>query len=86
MDMVNFVHARKAQALASDQDYRHLLHHYTTQSDDLRLMTAKKAYELQSEVMLQNPVISLQICDILRRTGHGVTLGDQGSCQILFSH
>lgn len=49
MDMVNLVHARKAQALASDQDYRHLLHHYTTLSDDLRLMTAKKAYKLQSE-------------------------------------
>ncbi|XP_075698802.1 nebulin-related-anchoring protein [Rhinoderma darwinii] len=49
MDMVNLVHARKAQALASDQDYRHLLHHYTALSDDLRLMTAKKAYKLQSE-------------------------------------
>ncbi|KAM9326442.1 nebulin-related-anchoring protein [Gastrophryne carolinensis] len=49
MDMVNLVHARKAQALASDQDYRHLLHHYTTLSDDLRLLTAKRAYELQSE-------------------------------------
>ncbi|XP_073540774.1 nebulin-related-anchoring protein isoform X2 [Phyllobates terribilis] len=49
MDMVNLVHARRAQALASDQDYRHLLHHYTALSDDLRLITAKKAYELQSE-------------------------------------
>ncbi|XP_069610440.1 nebulin-related-anchoring protein [Ranitomeya imitator] len=49
MDMVNLVHARRAQALASDQDYRNLLHHYTALSSDLRLMTAKKAYELQSE-------------------------------------
>ncbi|XP_073451972.1 nebulin-related-anchoring protein [Aquarana catesbeiana] len=49
MDMVNLVHARKAQALISDQDYRHLLHHYTTMSDDLRLLSAKRAYELQSE-------------------------------------
>ncbi|CAI9613763.1 unnamed protein product [Staurois parvus] len=49
MDMVNLVHARKAQALASNQDYRHLLHHYTALSDDLRLLTAKRAYELQSE-------------------------------------
>ncbi|XP_040217515.1 nebulin-related-anchoring protein [Rana temporaria] len=49
MDMVNLVHAKKAQALVSDQDYRHLLHHYTTMSDDLRLLTAKRAYELQSE-------------------------------------
>ncbi|XP_044130613.1 nebulin-related-anchoring protein-like [Bufo gargarizans] len=49
LDMVNLVHARKAQALVSDQDYRHLLHRYTALSDDLRLMTAKKAYKLQSE-------------------------------------
>ncbi|XP_056385336.1 nebulin-related-anchoring protein [Hyla sarda] len=49
MDMVNLVHARKAQALVSDQDYRHLLHHYTALSDDLRMSTAKKAYQLQSE-------------------------------------
>ncbi|XP_053548678.1 nebulin-related-anchoring protein isoform X2 [Bombina bombina] len=49
MDMVNLVHARKAQSLVSDQDYRHLLHSYTALSDDLRIMTAKKAYELQSE-------------------------------------
>ncbi|XP_069835866.1 nebulin-related-anchoring protein isoform X2 [Dendropsophus ebraccatus] len=49
MDMVTLVQARKAQALVSDQDYRHLLHHYTALSDDLRLMTAKKAHQLQSE-------------------------------------
>ncbi|MEE6486836.1 hypothetical protein FKM82_014715 [Ascaphus truei] len=49
MDMVNLVHARKAQSLVSDQDYRHLLHHYTGHSDDIRLLSAKKAYELQSE-------------------------------------
>ncbi|KAM3912515.1 LOW QUALITY PROTEIN: nebulin-related-anchoring protein [Leptodactylus fuscus] len=49
LDMVTLVHARRAQTLASEQDYRHLLHHYTAMSDDLRLRTAKKAYELQSE-------------------------------------
>ncbi|XP_063819401.1 nebulin-related-anchoring protein [Pseudophryne corroboree] len=54
MDMVNLVHARKAQALASDQDYRHLLHHYTALSDDIRLMSAKRAYELQSEKLYRS--------------------------------
>ncbi|XP_068113988.1 nebulin-related-anchoring protein isoform X2 [Hyperolius riggenbachi] len=49
MDMVNLVHARKAQALASDQDYRHLLHQYTALADDLQLLNAKRAYQLQSE-------------------------------------
>ncbi|KAM4636798.1 nebulin-related-anchoring protein [Discoglossus pictus] len=54
MDMVNLVHARKAQSLASDQDYRHLLHDYTTLSDDIRLLTAKRAYELQSEKLYRS--------------------------------
>ncbi|XP_063290438.1 nebulin-related-anchoring protein [Pelobates fuscus] len=49
MDMVNLVHAKKVQSLVSDQNYRNLLHHYTLLSDDLRMMSAKKAYELQSE-------------------------------------
>ncbi|KAG8544554.1 hypothetical protein GDO81_022270, partial [Engystomops pustulosus] len=49
LDMVTLVHAQKAQALASEQDYRHLLHHYTALSDDLKILAAKKAYELQSE-------------------------------------
>lgn len=50
MDMLDVVHAKKAQALVSDQDYRFTLHHYTTLPDDLKVQAAKKAYELQSEV------------------------------------
>ncbi|XP_038678189.1 LOW QUALITY PROTEIN: nebulin-related-anchoring protein [Scyliorhinus canicula] len=49
MDMVNLVHAKKVQALASDQNYRHTLHHYTALPDDMKLQWAKHAYELQSE-------------------------------------
>ncbi|XP_048464999.1 nebulin-related-anchoring protein [Rhincodon typus] len=49
MDMVNLVHAKKAQALASDQNYRHAIHHYTTLPNDLRMQWAKHAYDLQSE-------------------------------------
>lgn len=48
--MVNLVHARKAQSLISDQEYRQLLHGYTSLSEDMRLQCAKKAYKLQSEV------------------------------------
>lgn len=50
MDMVNLSHAKKAQALASDLDYRTKLHHYTILSDDIQVQQAKKAYNLQSEV------------------------------------
>ncbi|XP_041065834.1 nebulin-related-anchoring protein isoform X2 [Carcharodon carcharias] len=49
MDMVNLVHAKKAQGLASDQNYKYIIHHYTTVPDDLKLQWAKHAYDLQSE-------------------------------------
>ncbi|XP_032735445.1 nebulin-related-anchoring protein isoform X7 [Lontra canadensis] len=49
LDMVTLVHAKKAQGLASDQDYRHPLPQYTSLAEDLRLSCAKKAHKLQSE-------------------------------------
>uniref|UniRef100_UPI003AAD81BA nebulin-related-anchoring protein n=1 Tax=Centroberyx gerrardi TaxID=166262 RepID=UPI003AAD81BA len=48
-DMVNLSHAKKAQALASDLDYRKKLHDYTVMPDDIKVQQAKKAYALQSE-------------------------------------
>lgn len=50
MDMVNITHAKKAQALASDLDYRKKLHEYTVVPEDMKTQWAKKAYGLQSEV------------------------------------
>ncbi|XP_014448892.1 nebulin-related-anchoring protein isoform X2 [Tupaia chinensis] len=49
LDMVTLVHAKKAQTLASDQDYKHPLPQYTSLAEDLRLSCAKKAHKLQSE-------------------------------------
>uniref|UniRef100_A0A3P8VD62 Nebulin-related anchoring protein n=1 Tax=Cynoglossus semilaevis TaxID=244447 RepID=A0A3P8VD62_CYNSE len=49
MDMMEVAHARKAQALVSDQDYRHSLHEYTSLPDDMKVQAAKRAYALQSE-------------------------------------
>ncbi|XP_055502863.1 nebulin-related-anchoring protein isoform X3 [Leucoraja erinacea] len=49
MDMMNFVHAKKAQALASDQNYKNIIHHYTTLPNDMKVLWAKRAYDLQSE-------------------------------------
>uniref|UniRef100_A0A8D1VFF7 Nebulin-related-anchoring protein n=1 Tax=Sus scrofa TaxID=9823 RepID=A0A8D1VFF7_PIG len=50
MDMVNIRHAKKAQALASDLDYRKKLHAYTVLPEDMKTLWAKKAYRLQSEL------------------------------------
>lgn len=51
--MVNLSHAKKAQALASDLEYRTKLHDYTVMADDIKVQQAKKAYSLQSEVRHQ---------------------------------
>lgn len=48
--MINLSHAKKAQALASDLEYRTKLHDYTVMPDDIKVQQAKKAYALQSEV------------------------------------
>ncbi|KAM8923754.1 nebulin-related-anchoring protein isoform 2-T2 [Pelodytes ibericus] len=49
LDMVHLVHAKRAQALASDQDYKIRLHEYTAEPNDLKLLWAKRAHQLQSE-------------------------------------
>nr|XP_020460888.1 nebulin-related-anchoring protein [Monopterus albus] len=49
MDMIEVAHAKKAQSLVSDQDYRLILHQYTSLPDDMKLQAAKRAYALQSE-------------------------------------
>lgn len=49
MDMLEVSHAKKAQSLISEQDYRLTLHQYTTHPDDMKLQAAKKAYALQSD-------------------------------------
>ncbi|CAG5906159.1 unnamed protein product [Menidia menidia] len=54
MDMIEVAHAKKAQLLASDQDYRLSLHHYTSLPDDMKVQAAKKAYALQSERMYRS--------------------------------
>lgn len=53
--MIHLVHARKAQSLVSEQEYRQLLHQYTALTDDVRLQCAKNAYKLQSEVTAKCP-------------------------------
>lgn len=50
LDMMHLVHARKAQALASDHDYRTRCHEFTALPEDLKMSWAKRAHALQSEV------------------------------------
>ena len=48
--MLNISHSKKAQDLASETNYRTMLHDYTTQATDMTVSQAKKAYGLQSDV------------------------------------
>lgn len=62
MDMVNLVHAKKAQNLATDIGYKTSLHQYTALPTDRRVAWAKWAYGLQSDVsaelhLIQCPLI-----------------------------
>ncbi|XP_059892423.1 nebulin-related-anchoring protein isoform X3 [Gadus macrocephalus] len=63
-DMMNMSHAKKAQALASDLDYRKRLHDYTVNADDIKVQQAKKAYNLQSENKYRQDVSSLRYTSV----------------------
>lgn len=52
LDMLNISHAKKAQDLATETNYRTFLHEYTTLPTDMNVAWAKKAYGLQSDVSL----------------------------------
>lgn len=49
-DQPEFLHAKKSQAQASDLTYRHKLHDYTCDPEQLNVKHAKQAYKLQSDV------------------------------------
>ncbi|XP_065787606.1 nebulin isoform X8 [Muntiacus reevesi] len=50
LDMLPITHAKKSQAIASDVDYKHVLHNYSYPPDSVNVDLAKKAYALQSDV------------------------------------
>lgn len=72
MDMLPLVHARKAQALASDLDYRTCCHAFTALPEDLKMAWAKKAHALQSEV---GSLWITHLPDLLPPTRPGGNLG-----------
>lgn len=50
LDMMNLTHAKKAQELATEKNYKTFLHEYTILPTDMKVEWAKKAYGLQSDV------------------------------------
>ncbi|KYO18011.1 nebulin-related-anchoring protein isoform B [Alligator mississippiensis] len=49
LDMIPVTQAKKAQAIASNVDYRHYLHDYSYPPDSINMELAKKSYALQSD-------------------------------------
>ncbi|XP_075841357.1 nebulin isoform X20 [Microtus pennsylvanicus] len=50
LDMLQVTQAKKSQEIASDVDYKHVLHNYSYPPDSVSVDLAKKAYALQSDV------------------------------------
>lgn len=48
--MLQVTQAKKSQEIASDVDYKHVLHNYSYPPDSISVDLAKKAYALQSDV------------------------------------
>lgn len=53
LDMLPVTQAKKSQAIASDVDYKHLIHNYSYPPDSIPVDLAKKSYALQSDVSSQ---------------------------------
>lgn len=52
LDMVNVVAAKKAQEIASNTDYKRLVHHYTFLPDAMSVELSKNMMQIQSDVSL----------------------------------
>lgn len=50
LDMVNVVAAKKAQEIASNINYKHLVHHYTYLPDAMSVELSKNMMQIQSDV------------------------------------
>ena len=57
LDMLQVTRAKKSQEIASDVDYKHILHNYSYPPDSINVDLAKKAYALQSDV--SNQILSI---------------------------
>nr|XP_032807727.1 nebulin-like isoform X22 [Petromyzon marinus] len=62
MDMLQVVEAKKAQAMASDVDYKTRLHSYVLPPDYMTGQHARKAYDLQSDSLYKSDLEWIRGC------------------------
>lgn len=58
LDMVTVVAAKKAQEIASNTNYKNLLHNYTLLPDDMNVERSKNMMQIQSDVSLPRHLCS----------------------------
>ncbi|XP_029461331.1 nebulin isoform X6 [Rhinatrema bivittatum] len=61
-DMVAIHAAKEGQLLASDIDYRHYLHQWTCHPDENDCIQARKAYDLQSDIIYKSDLEWIRGC------------------------